>query len=181
LADIVRVPAADYPRTHSLSRAQHHALDAIASCRTALLGGHRALCTACGSERITSNSCPNRPCPKCPRVATARWLAARRREGRPIPYLHVVFTLPHAFNPLAHSHPRLIDRRLFQSAASTLLRCGCDPRHRGGDVGVTAVLPTWGQNLSQPVHVHCVVTGGALAPGGTRWHRTSFSDASTSS
>src|SRR6266540_339370 len=169
LADIVRAHAADYRRTHRLSSAQHRALDAIASCRTAVLGGHRAVCTACGAERITYNSCRNRHCPKCQRVATERWLAARRREVLPIPYFHVVFTLPHALNPLAQSHPRLLYRLLFHSAASTLQRFGRDPRHLGGAVGVTAVLHTWGQNLSQHVHVHCVVTGGALAPGGTRW------------
>jgi hypothetical protein len=169
LADIVRAHAADYRRTHRLARAQHRALDAIARCRTAVLGGHRAVCTTCGAERITYNSCGNRHCPKCQRVGTERWLTARRREVLPIPYFHVVFTLPHALNPLAQSHPRLIYRLLFQSAASTLLRFGRDPRHLGGDVGVTAVLHTWGQTLSQHVHVHCVVTGGALAADGTRW------------
>ncbi len=169
LADIVRAAAADYRRTHRLSRVQHRALDAIATCRTAALGGHRAVCATCGAERITYNSCRNRHCPKCQRVATERWLAARRGDVLPIPYFHVVFTLPHALNPLAQSHPRLIYRLLFESAASTLLRFGRDPRHLGGDVGVTAVLHTWGQNLSQHVHVHCLVTGGALAPDGTRW------------
>ena len=171
LADIVRAHGADYRRTHRLSRSQHSALDAIANCRTAVLGGHRAVCLACGAERITYNSCRNRHCPKCQRVATERWLSARRREVLPIPYFHVVFTLPHALNPPAQSHPRLIYRLLFQSAASTLLSFGRDPRHLGGEVGVTAVLHTWGQNLSQHVHVHCVVTGGALAPDGTRWMR----------
>ena len=169
LAKIVRASAADYRRTHRLARVQHRALEAIATCRTAALGGHRAVCSACGTERITYNSCRNRHCPKCQRVATERWLVARRRDVLPIPYFHVVFTLPHALNPLAQSHPRLIYRLLFQSAASTLLRFGRDPRHLGGDVGVTAVLHTWGQNLSQHIHVHCVVTGGALAPDGTRW------------
>lgn len=134
-----------------------------------MLGGHRAVCPACGAERITYNSWRNRHCPKCQRVATERWLAARRREVLPIPYFHVVFTLPHALNPFAQSHPRLIDRWLFQAAASTLTRFGRDPRHLGGDLGVTAVLHTWGQTLTQHVHVHCVVTGGALAPEGTRW------------
>jgi hypothetical protein len=102
-------------------------------------------------------------------VATARWLAARRREVLPIPYFHVVFTLPHALNPLAQSHPRLIYRLLFEGAASTLRRFARDPQHLGGDVGVTAVLHTWGQTLAQHVHVHCVVTGGALATDGARW------------
>jgi hypothetical protein len=169
LADIVRAHGAAYEQTHALARAQRRALRAIAACRTAVLGGHRAVCTACGAERITYNSCRNRHCPKCQRVATERWLAARRREVLPIPYFHVVFTLPHALNPLAQSHPRVIYRLLFQAAASTLTRFGRDPRHLGGALGVTAVLHPWGQTLTQPVHVHCVVTGGALAPDGTRW------------
>src|SRR5437773_9450035 len=169
LADIVRAHGAAYQRAHPLCRAQHRALHAIAICRTAALGGHRAVCTACGTERITYNSCRNRHCPQCQRVATERWLTARRREVLPIPYFHVVFTLPHALNPLAQSHPRLLYRLLFQSAASTLLRFGRDPRHLGGEVGVTAVLHTWGQTLTQHLHVHCVVTGGALAPDGSHW------------
>jgi hypothetical protein len=169
LAEIVRAHGAAYQRAHPLCRAQRRALRAIADCRTAALGGHRAVCPTCGAERITYNSCRNRHCPKCQRVATERWLAARRREVLPIPYFHVVFTLPHALNPLAQSHPRLIYRLLFQAAASTLIRFGRDPRHLGGDLGVTAVLHTWGQALTQHVHVHCVVTGGALARDGTRW------------
>ena len=169
LATIVRAHGAAYQRAHPLCRAQRRALRAIASCRTAALGGHRAVCTACGAERITYNSCRNRHCPKCQRVATERWLDARRREVLPIPYFHVVFTLPHTLNSLAQSHPRLIYRLLFQAAASTLTRFGRDPRQLGGDLGGTAVLHTWGQTLTQHVHVHCVVTGGALAPGGTRW------------
>ena len=169
LADIVRVHGAAYERTHTLSRAQRRALRAIAACRTAALGGHRAVCTACGAERITYNSCGNRHCPKCQRLATEHWLAARQRDLLPIPYFHVVFTLPHALNPLAQSHPRLIYGLLFQAAASTLTRFGRDLHHLGGDLGVTAVLHTWGQTLTQHVHVHCVVTGGALAPTGARW------------
>ncbi len=169
LADIVRAHGAAYQRAHPLCRAQRRALRAIARCRTAALGGHRAVCTACGAERITYNSCRNRHCPKCQRVATERWLAARRREVLPIPYFHVVFTLPHTLNPLAQSHPRLIYQLLFQAAASTLTRFGRDRRQLGGDLGGTAVLHTWGQTLTQHVHVHCVVTGGALAPAGARW------------
>jgi len=169
LAEIVRAHGAAYQRAHPLCRAQRRALRAIATCRTAVLGGHRAVCAACGAERITYNSCRNRHCPKCQRLATERWLAARRTEVLPLPYFHVVFTLPHALNPLAQSHPRLLYRLLFQAAASTLLRFGRDPRHLGGDLGVTAGLHTWGQTLTQHVHVHCVVTGGALAADGARW------------
>jgi len=169
LADIVRAYGAAYEHTHALSRAQRRALRAIARCRTPALGGHRAVCDACGAERLTYNSCRNRHCPKCQRVATERWLTARRRELLPIEYFHVVFTLPHDLNPLAQSHPHLVYRLLFQAASSTLLRFGRDPRHLGGTLGVTAVLHTWGQNLSQHIHVHCIVTGGALAPDGRRW------------
>ena len=171
LADIVRAHGATYQRAHPLCRAQRRALRAIALCRTAALGGHRAVCAACGAERLTYTSCRNRHCPTCQRVATERWLAARRRERLPIEYFHVVFTLPHELNPLAQSHPRLIYRLLFQAAASTLTRFGRDPRHLGGELGVTAVLHTWGQTLSQHIHVHCVVTGGALSPDGARWIR----------
>jgi hypothetical protein len=169
LADIVRAHGAAYAQQHPLAGVQARALRDIAACRTAALGGHHAVCTTCGADRITYNSCDNRHCPKCQRLATERWLAARRREVLPIPYFHVVFTLPHALNPLAQSHPRLIYRILFHSAASTLLRFGRDPRYLGGDLGVTAVLHTWGQTLTQHVHVHCIVTGGALAPDGARW------------
>ncbi len=169
LAAIVRAHGAAYQRTHSLSRAQRRALRDIADCRTAALGGHRAVCTTCGAERLTYNSCRNRHCPLCPRLATERWLQARRQELLPIEYFHVVFTLPPALNPLAQQHPRLIYRLLFQAAAATLQRFGRDPRHLGGDLGVTAILHTWGQNLSHHIHLHCVVTGGALAPDGARW------------
>ncbi len=169
LADIVRAYGAAYEQTHALSRAQRRALRAIARCRTPALGGHRSVCDACGAEHLAYNSCRNRHCPKCQRVATERWLTARRQELLPIEYFHVVFTLPHDLNPLAQSHPHLVYRLLFQAASSTLLRFGRDPRHLGGTLGVTAVLHTWGQNLSQHIHVHCIVTGGALAPDESRW------------
>lgn len=171
LADIVRAHGADYRRAHPLALAQHRAMRAIEDCRTAALGGHRERCEACGAERITYNSCRNRHCPKCQRLATERWLDARRRELLPIEYFHVVFTLPHALNPLAQSHPRLIYALLFQAAATTLARFGRDPHHLGGKLGVTAILHTWGQTLSQHIHVHCIVTGGALSPDGARWIR----------
>lgn len=169
LADIVRACGAAYEQTHSLSRAQRRALRAIAACRTPALGGQRTVCPTCGAEQVIYHSCRNRHCPKCQRVATEHWLAARHRELLPIEYFHVVFTLPHDLNPLAQSHPRLVYRLLFDAAASTLLRFGRDPRHLGGTLGVTAILHTWGQTLAQHVHVHCIVTGGALAPDGARW------------
>ena len=105
-----------------------------------------------------------------------RWLAARRADLLPIPYFHVVFTLPHALNALAQGNPRVIYTLLFRAAAYTLLTFGRDPRHLGGTIGITAILHTWGQNLSQHVHLHCLVTGGALAGNRSRWivGRSSF-------
>jgi len=116
-----------------------------------------------------SITCRNRHCPKCQYAAQTAWLDARQAELLPIPYFHVVFTLPHALNALAQGNPRVLYAAFFRAAADTLLTFGRDPRQLGGTIGVTAILHTWGQNLSQHLHLHCVVTGGALAADGTRW------------
>jgi hypothetical protein len=169
VADIFRAHGAAYRHTHALARAPRRAMQAIETCRTAALGGHRETCDTCGAERIAYNSCRNRHCPKCQTLAKERWLAARRAELLPVEYFHVVFTLPHALNALAQGNPRVIYTLLFRAVAATLTTFGRDPRHLGGDVGGTAILHTWGQNLSQHLHLHCVVPGGALAPDGARW------------
>jgi hypothetical protein len=169
LADIFRSHGATYRQAHPLSRAQRRAMSAIETCRTAALGGHRERCDPCGAERLAYNSCRNRHCPKCQTLAKERWLEARRADLLPVPYFHVVFTLPHTLNPLAPGNPRVLYRLLVQAVAGTLLTFGRDPRHLGGDLGVTAILHTWGQTLSQHLHVHCLVTGGALARDGSRW------------
>ncbi len=169
LAEIFRAHGAAYRATHSLSRAQRRAMQAIETCRTAALGGHRQTCDTCGAERLAYNSCRNRHCPKCQTLAKERWLAARRAELLPVEYFHVVFTLPHTLNALAQGNPRVLYTLLFRAVAATLTTFGRDPRHLGGNIGGTAILHTWGQNLSQHLHVHCVVPGGALSPGGERW------------
>ena len=169
LADIVRAHGSAYRRTHALSRAQRRALRAIETCRTAALGGHRETCDTCGAERLAYNSCRNRHCPKCQTLAKERWLAARRAELLPVEYFHLVFTLPHALNALAQGNPRVLYTLLFRSVAATLTAFARDPRHLGGELGGTAILHTWGQNLSQHLHLHCVVPGGALSPDGLRW------------
>ena len=169
LADLVRTHGDAYRRTHRLARVQATALRAIAACRTALLGGHRETCDHCGATRLRYNSCRNRHCPTCQSQASARWIEARRADLLPIPYFHVVFTLPHALNPLAQGNPRVLYTLLLRAAAETLLTFGRDPRHLGGTIGVTAILHTWSQTLTQHLHVHCLVTGGALAPDRTRW------------
>ena len=171
LADIVRAHGDAYRGAHRLARVQTLALRAIAACRTALLGGRRETCDHCGATRLTYNSCRNRHCPLCQSQASARWIEARRAELLPIPYFHVVFTLPHALNAVAQGNPRVIYTLLFRAAADTLLTFGRDPRHLGGTIGVTAILHTWGQTLTQHLHVHCLVTGGALSRDRTRWIR----------
>jgi hypothetical protein len=169
LADIFRAHGSAYRRTHALSRAQRRAMRAIETCRTAALGGHRETCDTCGAERLAYNSCRNRHCPKCQTLAKERWIEARRAELLPVEYFHVVFTLPHALNALAQGNPRVLYTLLFRTVAATLTTFARDPRHLGGELGGTAILHTWGQNLSQHLHLHCVVPGGALSPDGTRW------------
>ncbi len=152
-----------------MTRGQHRALQAIGACRTAALGGHTETCDSCGAIRIAYNACRNRHCPKCQTLAKERWLAARRADLLPVEYFHVVFTLPHALNPLAQGNPRVCYALLFHAARETLATFGEDPRHLGGEVGGLAILHTWGQTLEQHLHLHCVVPGGALTRDGTRW------------
>lgn len=169
LADLLRTHGRAYRQAHRLTRGQHRALRAIAACRTAALGGHTEACEHCGAIRIAYNSCRNRHCPKCQRLAKARWLTARQADLLPVDYFHVVFTLPHALNPLAQGNPRVLYTLLFRAARETLAAFGDDPRHLGGEVGGIAILHTWGQTLEQHLHLHCVVPGGALARDQARW------------
>lgn len=176
LADVVRAHGDAVRHQRRLAPVQHAALHAIAVCRTAALGGHQETCDRCGAVRVVYHSCRNRHCPKCQTLAKERWLAARRAELLPIPYFHVVFTLPHALNALAQGNPRVMYRLFFRAAADTLLAFGRDPQHLGGTIGITALLHTWGQTLTQHLHLHCLVTGGAVAADGSRWitGRSSF-------
>ena len=169
VADIVRAYGDVYWRTYGVSSAQAVALRAIARCRTAALGGHVEACDACGARQIAYNSCRNRNCPKCQGAERAKWLAAQQAALLPVEYFHIVFTLPHALNALVRVNPCRLYGLLFRAAAATLQCFAHDPHHLGAELGVTAVLHTWGQNLSQHVHVHCVVTGGGLSPDGRQW------------
>jgi hypothetical protein len=169
VADIVRAYGAAFRATHAVSHEQARVLRAIAQCRTAALGGHVEHCVSCGAERVCYDSCRNRHCPKCQGSARAKWLAAEQALLLPIPYFHVVFTLPHQLNPLIRVNQRVLYNLLFQTAAQTLQEFARDPNHLGAEIGITAVLHTWGQTLTAHVHVHCVVTGGGLSPDGTQW------------
>lgn len=143
----------------------------ILQCRTAALGGHVDECDQCGGLRIRYNSCRNRHCPQCGGLARAAWQEAQRAHLLPIAYFHVVFTLDHAWNALARVNPVAVYNLLFHTAAETLQACGA--RYLGGEIGFTAVLHTWGQALGEHIHLHCIVTGGALSPDGRRWRAAS--------
>jgi Putative transposase/Transposase zinc-binding domain len=144
-------------------------LHAIARCRTAALGGHRDQCSRCGYRAISFNSCRNRHCPKCQNGARDQWIAARQRDLLPVPYVHVVFTLPHYLSPLALVNKQVIYELLFRATAETLLEVAADPQHLGAQIGFFAVLHTWGQNLLFHPHIHCVIPSGGLSPDGLRW------------
>ena len=151
-------------------------LTAIVCCRTSALGGHIDECSGCGHRAISFNSCRNRHCPKCQSNARDRWLDARRRELLPVPYAHVVFTLPGQLAPLALQNKSEIYGLLFRASAETLLTVARDERHLGADIGFFSVLHTWNQKLLHHPHVHCVVPAGGLSPDHTRWiaARTGF-------
>jgi len=142
---------------------------AIQRCRTAALGGHVDECVNC-ADRVTSyNSCRNRHCPKCQASARDRWLAERSKELLPVPYVHVVFTLPHELAPLAYQNKRVVYALLFKASAATLLELAADPKHLGAEIGFLSVLHTWGQTLQHHPHVHCVIPAGGPSLDHTRW------------
>lgn len=171
VADVVRAHRADYESSHGgiLPGHERRVLDDIECCRTAALGGHVLRCNECGHEEIAYNSCRNRHCPKCQAAARTDWLADRERELLPVEYFHVVFTLPKEIAPLAFQNKRLVYGMLFQAASETLREVAASEKHLGAEIGVLAVLHTWGQNLQHHPHVHCVVPGGGLAPDGAKW------------
>ena len=135
----------------------------LALCRTPALGGHVAQCDHCGAVRYHDHSCGNRSCPQCGGTKRAAWLARCQADLLPVPYFHVVFTLPHELSALALGNRELLYRLLFDSAKETLLEVAADPKHLGARIGVLMVLHTWGQKLDHHPHVHCVVPGGGLA------------------
>jgi len=173
MADIVRTHQSEFLARWNrvLSREQRKALRDIRDCRTAALGGRVQQCDQCGHRVILYNSCRNRACPKCQAAARARWLAPREAELLPVPYFHVVFTLPAQIGKLALQNPRQIYTLLFRCAARTLLETAADPRLLGAEIGFLAVLHTWGQNLHLHPHLHCVVPGGGISTDGSRWIR----------
>ena len=171
VADIFRAygPAWRRAQAGHLSLGQLKVMSAIERCRTAALGGHVVRCEECSHTQISYNSCRNRHCPKCQGAAAKEWLADRAAELLPVPYYHVVFTLPAPIADIAYQNKAAIYAILFRAAAETLLTIAADPRHLGARIGLTAVLHTWGSALTHHPHVHCIVPGGGLSLDGTRW------------
>ena len=169
VADIIRAHGAQFRQHHPTSREQRRALAAIEHCRTATLGAHREQCDQCGEEVIAYNSCRNRHCPKCQGSAQTAWVSKQQADLLPAPYFHLVFTLPDELAPLALQNQRVIYDLLFGAAWDTLRTIAADPRHLGAQVGMIAVLHTWGQSLTHHPHLHCVVPGGGLSPDGACW------------
>jgi len=141
----------------------------LCACHTPAMGGIEARCDTCGAEPCWYHGCRDRHCPQCQGRATRRWAERQHDHLLPVPYFHVVFTLPHDLNGWAALHPEVIYRLLFESVWTTLDTFGHDPKRLNGQLGMSAVLHTWGQNLSRHVHLHCLVPGGALGDDG-RWH-----------
>lgn len=162
LAEIFRTHGEAYLALHALTPSRARAWRAIVACRTEALGGHIEQCSACGTTRHVYHSCRNRHCPKCQTRAKEAWIAARNRELLPVPYTHLVFTIPHALNGLAGSHFRVITDILFEAASRTLIEFGANPRWLGGTLAFSLVLHTWSQNLLRHLHVHALVATGAL-------------------
>ena len=175
VADILHAQGDAFVEQHPwLSVQQRSVLRAIARCRTAALGGPLDRCDACGHQAISYNSCRNRHCPKCQAQARARWLAARERDLLDVPYVHVVFTIPHALLPLAYRNSARLYSWLFHASAATLREVAADPRHLGAEIGVLSILHTWGQTLVRHPHVHCVVPAGGLSSDHQRWIRPKY-------
>jgi len=171
VADIFRTygPAWRAAQRGHLSLGQLKVMSAIEQCRRAALGGHVLRCDGCGTDQVSYNSCRNRHCPKCQGRAAQRWLDARCADLLPVPYYHVVFTLPAPVAEIAYQNKAVLYGLLFDIAAETLLRIAADPKHLGARIGATLVLHTWGSALTHHPHVHGIVPGGGLSSDGQRW------------
>ena len=165
VADIFRRHGDAYRIIHGahMGRIERRIMGAIEACRTAALGGHIEACDDCARHRIAYNSCRNRHCPKCQGLTRAKWLADRQADLLPVPYFHVVFTVPREVAAMAFQNKRQVYSILFQAASETLRMIAADPRHLGAEIGFIAILHTWGQALTHHPHIHCVVPGGGLS------------------
>jgi hypothetical protein len=171
VADVFRHHGPAWRASHAghVSLGQLKVMSAIERCRTAALGGHVERCEACAHLRISYNSCRNRHCPKCQAAAAKQWLADRRAELLPVPYFHVVFSLPAPIADIAYQNKAVVYDLLLKVAAETLITIAADPSHLGARIGLTAVLHTWGSALTHHPHAHIIVPGGGFSPDGEHW------------
>jgi hypothetical protein len=171
LADVLRQHGPDYLQRHGEAVLPSHvrAVRSITLCRTEALGGHLVECTQCAGRHLLYHSCGHRACPRCGQDATSRWLTHQEALLLPVPYFHVVFTLPQELRRTVRSHQRLLLGVLFRSAFESLSALCADPKWLGGRIGALAVLHTWSRTLEWHPHVHMLVPAGALAPDGDRW------------
>jgi len=171
VADIFRHRGPAWRASHAgrVSLGQLKVMSAIERCRTAALGGHVERCEDCTHLRISYNSCRNRHCPKCQAAAAKEWLTDRRAELLPVPYFHVVFTLPGPVADIAYQNKSVVYDLLLKTAAETLITIAADPKHLGARIGLTAVLHTWGSTLTHHPHAHIIVPGGGLSPDRQHW------------
>jgi hypothetical protein len=171
VADIFRGHGPAWRRAHAghVSLGQLKVMAAVENCRTAALGGHVERCEACAHTRVAYNSCRNRHCPKCQGAAARDWMAAREADLLPVPYFHLVFTLPGPIADIAYHNKGVVYDLLFKASAETVTTIAADPRHLGARVGFTSVLHTWGSAMTHHPHVHMIVPGGGISPDGERW------------
>jgi hypothetical protein len=171
VADIFRDHGAAWRQANAghVSLDQLKVMTAIERCRTAALGGHVERCEDCSYTAIAYNSCRNRHCPKCQGAAAREWLAEREAELLPVPYFHVVFTLPARIAAIAYQNKAVVYDLLFKASSEAVLTIAADPEHLGGRIGITAVLHTWGSTMTHHPHVHMIVPGGGIALDGKHW------------
>ncbi len=169
VADIFRRHGPDYRNTHPMPLNRLRVMRAIETCRTADQGGHVDECENCGTKVISYNSCRNRHCPKCQFLKKEQWIEAREEDLLPIPYFHVVFTLPDILNPLVLRNQEILYGLLFKVVSETLMELAANPKHLGALIGFISILHTWGQNLMDHPHIHIIVPGGGLSLDGWKW------------
>ena len=161
VADILRIHLSDYRQSYSLFPEQQKVVSHLINCRTEKLGGRIQRCDTCALVRILYHSCRDRHCPTCQQIPRERWCQDRTREILPVPYYHVIFTLPHVLNPIVLSNKTVMFNLLFKSVSKTLLQFGKNTL--GGKLGFIAVLHSWDQKLNAHFHLHCLVAGGAFS------------------
>jgi len=169
IQDIFNQFGDEYRRNHKLPLHILKTMIAIESCRTAELGGHVDECNECGHVRISYNSCRNRHCPKCQTLAKERWLEKRKEDLLPVGYFHIVFTIPQELNYITLTNQKEMYSILFNSVSETLLELSRDKKYLGAEIGFMSILHTFGQNLMNHPHIHCIVPSGGLTFDGTRW------------